>query len=501
MKVALLIPAWRPEELFPAKTAGSQINYWQPLGTLYVAAMLKQAGIEVRFINGAFSSREQILAELSSFAPRLVGIYATAFGWPRALQAAADIRERLPASFICAGGPYPIAMQTQALSAQDSCLDAVVTGEGEHTLLEAAQRLARGESLRGVRGLIVNEGGELIVNDPRPLIEDLDTLPFPARELLGDEGRCLPPPATYRRAPVAVMITSRGCNRRCIYCFQTDKHRQAGKRGIRFRSVDNVIAEIRQLLHQGYREIKFIDDTLAADYDRLMHLTREIRRQGLDFSWFASVCSNQVDKPLLRAMKAAGCWAVLIGAESGVQRNLNTLRKAITLDHVRAAVKAAKEVGLFVQTPFIIGIPGENREDVLKTIDFAVELDPDIANFHALTAFPGTELYDRQDKFGRVRADLSLATYQGANFEPHTLTRAQIHELRQLALRRFYSRPRFLLRRLLALRSRHDLKVAITGLRSLWALWRERRLFARGPGQAADAGSGTRRAIGDTGPG
>lgn len=482
MKCALIIPSWLPEELFPAKTAGSQINYWQPLGTLYVAACLQRAGHSVQFFNGAFMAHGEILQQIRQFNPGFVGIYSTTFGWDKAVQTATDLKAIDASMFICVGGPFPIAVQKQCLIDGGEHFDAVVTGEGEVTVTEMVNRLAAGDSLRGVQGIIFRENGELVENDPRPLIEDLDALPLPARELLGDASRYVPPPASYKRQPVAVMITSRGCNRRCIFCSQTDRQRQAGIRGIRFRSVDKVLEEIDQCLQQGYKEIKFIDDTLAADYDRLMTLCREIKSRRLDFSWFASACVNQVDKPLLRAMKQAGCWAILLGAESGVQKNLNTLRKGSTLQQIRDGVKAAKQVGLQVSTPFLFGIPGETYEDGLKTIEFAIELDPDLANFHALTAFPGTYLYDHLDQYGRVSGKLGDYTYQGASFVPYTMSRSQIHELRQLALRRFYSRPVFLMRRLMQLRSWDDCKVAVQGMKSLFWLWTRKKLFHR-PGE------------------
>ncbi len=476
MKCALVVPAWVPEEIFSSKTAGSQINYWQPLGTLYVAASLLQAGHEVKFINGAFLRHDDIMRQLREFGPDAVGLYSTTFGWDKAERTAREIKKLDKDCYVFAGGPYPIAAKGRCLEVSGEAIDAVVTGEGERTSIELLQRLGAGKSLRDVEGLAFRENGAVVDNGPRPLIEDLDSIPFPARELLGDAMGYVPPPATYRRKPVAVMITSRGCNRRCIFCFQIDKTR---KSGIRYRSVENVIAEIEHVLAQGYREIKFIDDTLAADYDRAMNLAKEIKRRGLDFTWFASACVNQVDRPLLQAFKDAGCWAILFGAESGVQKNLNAIRKGITLEQTRAAVKAAKEVGLMVLTPFLFGLPGETFEEGLQTIDFACELDPDVANFHALTAFPGTELYENLDKYGTVSEELSDYTYQGIAFVPHTMTREQVAELRQRAFRRFYSRPKFLVRRLLAIRTSHDVQVAIKGMAGLFWLWAKPGLFRR----------------------
>jgi len=359
MRCALIIPSWVPEDLFPAKTANSQVNYWQPLGTLYVAAVLLEAGHEVRFYNGAFMTQQQILSDIQAFSPGFVGIYSTTFGWPRAVQTSKDISALNFDTFICVGGPYPTAVQEDCLCNGEDDIDAVIFGEAEITLAQLVTALERRQSLHNIQGLIFREEDNIVKNEPRPFLEDLDSLPFPARQLLGKEvEQYVPPPATYKRKPVAVMITSRGCNRRCIYCSQFDKDRKSGLRGVRYRSIENVLEEIEYCINQGYREIKFIDDTFASDYDRAMELCIAIKAHRLNFTWFASACANQVDKPLLKAMKDAGCWALLIGAESGVQKNLNTLHKGIKLEHVRVAVKAAKEIGLRVSTPFIIGIPG-----------------------------------------------------------------------------------------------------------------------------------------------
>lgn len=474
MKCALIIPPWAPEDIFPAKTAAAQINYWQPLGTLYVASSLMKAGHVVSFLNGAFLSSVDIMSSLAEFQPQFIGIYATTFGWKKAIETARAIKAVRPGVFLVVGGPYPIATREQCL--QDAAIDAVVTGEGEATVVEIAERLSRGCGLHGVQGAIFRGKTGIVVNPDRPFNIELDSLPFPARELLGGTDSYLPPPATYKRKPVAVIITSRGCNRHCLYCFQMDKER---KSGIRYRSVGSVMEEIERCLHQGYKEIKFIDDTLAADRDRAMRIAHEITARKLDFTWFASACVHQVDRSLLRAFKDAGCWAILFGAESGVQKNLDAIRKGITLEQTRRAVRIAKEEGLTVFTPFLFGIPGETFEEGLQTIDFACELDPDVANFHALTPFPGTALYDDIKQYGTLSTDLADYTYQGAAFIPYSMTRAEITKLRQLAFRKFYSRPRFLARRVLGIRNLHDIRAAFTGFKSLFWMWAKRDLFRR----------------------
>ncbi len=135
MKCILIIPSWLPEEIFSPKTAGSQINYWQPLGTLYVASMLLKERHEVQFFNGAFMSHEEILNRTKEFNPHFIGIYSTTFGWKKAKKTASDLGKILKDVFICVGGPYPIAMQERCLE-DCSEIDAVVTGEGEYTVVE-----------------------------------------------------------------------------------------------------------------------------------------------------------------------------------------------------------------------------------------------------------------------------------------------------------------------------------------------------------------------------
>ena len=149
MKCALIIPAWTPEDIFSSKTAGSQINYWQPLGTLYVAAALQQAGHEVHFYNGAFLRHEEIMRRVKEWEPDFAGLYSTAFGWGKAKMTAAAIKQSLTGIFLTVGGPYPVALQEKCF---EDCpdIDSVVTGEGEITIVEMLARLDSGANLDGV---------------------------------------------------------------------------------------------------------------------------------------------------------------------------------------------------------------------------------------------------------------------------------------------------------------------------------------------------------------
>lgn len=473
MKCALIMPAWVPEDIFPSATARLQANYWQPLGLTCLASVLLRDGHQVRILDGSFLTHEHILEELRKWRPDIAGIHSNTFLWRKAQRTAEHIKSEIPEAFICVGGPHPTALGERALEEGAPGIDAAVLGEGELTLRELTARLERREPLLGLPGLVFRQGDEIIRNPSRPPIGDLDSLPLPARRLLESPHRYLPPPSMYRRKPVATMMTSRGCLNRCIYCFQMG----SDVREVRYHSVGRVLDEIQECLREGYREIRFLDDSFTWSRDRVMQITEGIRSRNLHFSWFASSCVHQVDKPLLEAMRAAGCWAILFGAESGIQKSLNTLKKGTTPEQIRKAVQWAKAAGLHVTTPFLIGIPGETYRDCLETIRFACRLDPDVANFHTITPFPGTELYDKAEQYGWISSNLQDYTFQGLAFVPHTMTRGEMERIRSLAFRAFYSRPKLMLRRVSSARSVEDARTLWLGLKGLIRLWMEKDLF------------------------
>ena len=466
----VILPSWKPDDIYPSKLAKSALSYQHPLGLLYIATCIQEAGHEVELVDGAFWTQQEVLDKVRAFEPGFVGISANASLWKKAARTAEDIKAINPSIHVSVAGPFPSAVEEECLEKCEH-FDSVVIGEGEETVPDLIDRVEKGESFAGVAGMAYRAAdGAIIKTEPRPLIEDLDTIPIPRRELLGDFDKYESPPGSYKQKPIAIMMTSRGCKARCIYCFQ-----MKGERRIRFHSVARVVEETAMLVNDyGFREVRFLDETFTADRERAMAIMRGFRDKKLKFSFYVSSRVNSVDYELLREMKKAGCWAILFGAESGVQKNLNTMRKGINLDQTRAAVKAAKKAGLKVYTPFIIGIPGETYEEALQTIEFAIELDPHYANFHSMTPFPGTELYENIEQYGTMSMDTDDYTFEGAAFVPYTMSREQIDELRTIGFRKFYSRPRFIFRRLFEVRSWYDLTTVLKGAGSFFWLWAKR---------------------------
>lgn len=470
LKSMVILPSWKPDDIYPSKLAKSAISYQHPLGLLYIATCIQAAGHQVELVDGAFWTHKEVIGKVRAFRPGFVGVSANASMWKKAMRTAGDIKAIDPSIHVSVAGPYPSAVEERCL---DECeyIDSVVIGEGEETVPDLIERIEEGRDLTGVAGVAFRAAdGAICKNQPRPLIENLDSVPIPCRELLGDFDKYESPPGSYKKKPIAIVMTSRGCKARCIYCFQ-----MKGERRVRFRSVENVVKEVEELVnHYGFREIRFLDETFTADRERAMEIFRQFQEKKLKFSFYVSSRVNTVDYELLKEMKKAGCWAILYGAESGVQKNLNAMRKGITLEQTREAVKAAKKTGLKIYTPFIIGIPGETYEEALKTIDFAIELDPHYANFHSMTPFPGTELYENIDKYGTMSMDTDDYTFEGEAFVPYTMTREQIDELRTIGFKRFYSRPKFILRRLAEVRSWYDFRTVVKGGVSFFWLWVKR---------------------------
>jgi radical SAM superfamily enzyme YgiQ (UPF0313 family) len=460
-----MMPAWHPEDVFAKEFVDSQLTLWHPTGLMYVAASLQEAGHEVKLADGAFLSRDEIRRVVKEFKPGFVGLYSNIPLWEKTKNIIEDVKEIDPSIVTAVGGPTAIGLRRQLYEKTDA-LDLIFTGEGEESAPKAIERLETGEDLSDVESLIFRRNGDVVENPIGSPIKDLDNLPYPSRELLGDLTKYIPAPSTYKRLPIATIISSRGCTNRCIYCFHIYDDRK-----IRYRSAKGIVDEIEYCVKKyGVKEIRFFDDNFCGNYDRVMEFCDLMDERKINISWYCNARVDFVDYKLMKRMKETGCWCILFGIESGVQKNLDMLRKNITIEQIKKSVKEAKKAGLEVYTPFIFGIPGETYEEAMKSIDLAIELDAHYVNFHTLAPFPGSELYDNVDKYGTMTGDENDYSFERAGFIPRTMTREEIFELRKKAFRKFYMRPSYILKRLLRSRSKEDLRTLLTGAKSLFYL-------------------------------
>jgi anaerobic magnesium-protoporphyrin IX monomethyl ester cyclase len=378
-----------------------------PLQLGYMAAVLERQGIEVAIADLVVHDQEAAAfqALLLDQAPNLVGISSTTSSFPKALRLARLSKEALPDVPTVLGGSHVTFTATETLR-ENACVDMVVRGEGEQTIQELVACLRENQTPKGILGVSYRRNGEIVHNPPRPFIQDLDTLPLPARHLVEV--------APYN-APGA-LITSRGCPGRCIFCAATA---MSGHR-YRVRGPERVVDEMEHLRYEyGLRRLTILDDTFTGLPKKLtLPVCREIKRRRLEITWS---CESRVDvatPETLDALREAGCDSIQFGVESGSPKVLATLRKGITLDQVRQAVRHAVGLGMRVYCSFILGHPDETEEDARLTLDFAGEvrqLGVEIAALVFLTPFPGTDVYERREAHGITLHETNWAKFISSN--------------------------------------------------------------------------------------
>jgi anaerobic magnesium-protoporphyrin IX monomethyl ester cyclase len=259
--------------------------------------------------------------------------------------------------------------------------------------------------------------GKVIINKPRAPIENLNEIPFPARHLLPLQKYKVNTTGLSQNLPITTVITSRGCPNYCIFC---DSHTIFGRR-FRFRSAENIIAEIEDVIGKyGITQFDFVDDTFTMDKTRVMQFCNMIESKGIKIKWICNARVNTVDFDILKRIKACGCVRVDFGVESGDQQVINNVRKGITLEQVRNAMKMSKAVGLKTMGFFMVGNPLDSKETINKTLKFIKEVDIDYPTFSLSTPYPGTELFQMAKQKGFIRHE---------NWEEYTTTRRDVKNL------------------------------------------------------------------------
>jgi radical SAM superfamily enzyme YgiQ (UPF0313 family) len=398
MKILLIYPA-PPRTSWPR---GDFRSMWVPDGLACIATVLRRAGHQV-----AVHMREatldkngfdwddadrQLRALLQEFSPEMVGLSVNTPSVPEAGALAGLVKELVGRHvLVVAGGPHPTALPKEFLRECPS-IDVVVVGEGELAMAELAEKGAT----PSVAGIVFREGDTFVHTPPRPLVHDLDTLGPPAYDLFDM--------AYYAQQPNRWLIryiplrstnirTSRGCTNRCRFCAG----HLVGGLGVRMHSIPYVIEQVRQAVDRwGVEAIRFEDDTLGADRERLLELCEAMRQEGLHrrVRWDGCLRADQADAEVLAAMKSAGCIQVEFGFESGSDEALRRLGKRSTADLNRRAVQLTHEAGLRIFADIMVGLPGETLADLEATVRFLRWARPEIIVASRLYPLPGTPIYN-----------------------------------------------------------------------------------------------------------
>lgn len=415
-----------------------------PLGLAYIAAVLEKQGHSVDIVDADALGipLSQLKHRIERGQPDMVGVTSTTPAVKDALKVVKVAKEACPKAVTVMGGPHVSFLPVETMR-KNPYLDVVCIGEGEKTMVELALVTEKKGDFHGVKGIAYRSNGKIVINEPREPIRDLDSLPFPARHLL--------PMKEYtvlgEKYSIGGMITSRGCPYQCVFCSSSLLF---GKK-FRARSAKNVVDEMEHL-RRVYRVkyVEFLDDIFTLDKKRVVEICHEILARGLDMEW---VCSSRVDmisKELMQTMRKAGCAMIYFGVESGSQRVLNLMKKGIKIEQAVRAVEWAKDVGIEAATTFIIGMLGETKDEIKRTIRFAQKLNPDYAQFSVATPFPGTELFAEARKRGLIQTeDWSRYTVMKPIMATGECSVKDLGRLLSRAYRVFYLRPSYLLRQIL----------------------------------------------------
>lgn len=407
MKVLLLTPpatrlrnpATAKEDLLPPKT-------WVPLGIAYLASALRANGVQTDFRDLHDQTWEDVTVLLRRQQPDMVGISCFTLGRVNASRLATLTRRELPGTRIVMGGPHATFFPEHMLA--NPAVDVVALGEGENTIVELVHCLDQDSDLGDIPGIVYRTRSGLVWTPPRKRTTGLDELTFPAYDAFDLEEYKSPEiPPEYQSLQGTHLLTSRGCPYHCGFCSVNRffEGRWAN------RSPRNVADEIENLIARlGVRHIYFSDDLFTLDRKRVIKLCQEILDRRLHFVWMAETRVDLVDKEMLDCMRAAGCYRIYYGVESGSPRILKAANKGFTVEHIRKAFALTHQAGMEPCCFLMVGNPGENPETIDETIDLIHAIKPSLMPILGInTLLPASPQYEHAKGLGLINDDYWLS--------------------------------------------------------------------------------------------
>jgi radical SAM superfamily enzyme YgiQ (UPF0313 family) len=425
-----------------------------PLGVLILTAVLKKNGYEAGVIDAYAENLtiNDIIEKIIAYNPEAVGLSFMTPAFESAISLAQAIKKQLPHIYIVAGGAHATAAPEETLACQ--AIDSVVIGEGEETLLDLLDKLSRREIVQMPNGMAFRDiHGVARRTEKRNFIQHMDALPLPDWGAINLKHYRLSPIGTKGRFALP-LITSRGCPCRCTFC-------DTGGVGPKIRgySAEYVIGMIDHLMvNYGINDFLIYDDNFVALKPRLKQICEEIIKREWRIYWSCCARVDMVDKELLKLMRAAGCWQIEYGIESGSQKMLDLMKKRIRLQQVEQALEWTKQAGIETRGNFILGFLGETKETLEETVQFALKVDLDYFQQTFLTPYPGSEIYHEAEKYGKFDKSFERMNNLTINFIPHGLTKAELQYYSSRAFRKFYLRPKIILHHLKKIRRIRDIR-------------------------------------------
>jgi len=479
LKVSLIFPK-PPEKGTFCGTVKEAEQYYKekiefygfpPMGILYLATYLSENSFNVSILDqfARGYSIERTLEWIKREDPDILGFstITTAGTGITSAEISKRVKEEINPNIKILFGNYHATFNDVRILNKYPFIDACIRGEGEITLLEIAEKIEKGQNFEDIRGVTYCDNGRVVRNDDRPLIENIDTLPFPDRRLLGNiEYKNEVEGLELSIGKFTSAASSRGCAFQCSFCSSSMFW---GK--WRPRSPENIIQELSYLEDQGFQSLLWVDDNFTISKKRLLKLSSLIKKEKLDFKWMAESRVTQSSVEFLTAMKQMGCKILSFGVESGSQRMLDWYNKKINLNQIYDAIKNSNKVGIdMILANFIVGSPVETREEIIKTLNLSLKLDIDFPQFHVLGIIPGNWIWDQMVKEKRINPDVCWEV--GTAVLPIPLS--EIMERIRKTHRKFIQRPSYISRQIFkTFKSRYRQKAIWQNFKNVkhWDLW------------------------------
>jgi len=403
MNILLLNPPFKGKfsrtSRSPAVTKGGTIYY--PFWLAYAAGVLEENKFDVKLIDAPAENwtMRTVFHKLGDWQPALAIVDTSTPSIFEDVKNAEEIKKHFPSCFICLVGTHPSALPLETLRLSGA-IDAVARKEFDYTLLDLAKSIAESKDLKFISGIDYRQSDEILHNEDRPLIKDLDALPFVSRvykKHLNLKNYFFSA-ANY---PMVMIISGRGCPYRCFFCTYPQVFHD---RQYRPRSAENVVDEFHYINKYlpGVKEVGIEDDTFTTQKARTHRICSLLIKKKIKLRWYCNVRPD-VDLGTMELMKRAGCRLITVGLESGSQKILDNMHKDLELDRTKRFVKDAKKAGLLIHGCIMMGNPGETKKTISESIKFAKELNCDSMQYYPLYVYPGTEAYDWAKSNGYLR--------------------------------------------------------------------------------------------------
>ena len=406
------------------------------LGLLYMASYLRSKEISVILLDaeGRCMNHEETVKFILSNNPKTVGITTTTTSILSAVSIAVSLKKISSDIKIILGGPHVTALPNETMSSFKD-IDACVLGDGEINFAKLITNILSGKYLSdGIDGLIYRNGDEIKLKSKKGYLENLDSLPFPAWDMLnGFPSIYRPPFHSYRRLPLANIVTARGCPFACSFC---DRSVFGGK--IHSHSVEYIVEMIEYLVKDfGIKEISIKDDMFIISKERVHQFCDQLLKKNLNIQWSCNARVNFISDDILKEIKGAGCWMVSYGIESGSPLMLKKMMKGISKEQVMTALKLTRKNDIVSKGFFMIGMPGETEKTIQETLDFIKDLPLDELNINFFTPFPGSRLYQEVLAEG-FKPDYSRMNMLDTVYVPKELTEEKLRSYQKKIIYVFY---------------------------------------------------------------